>query len=219
MEETRVESGINLYSKLFGLMFLGVGLTAVVSIFCYNSGMAVHIAVENGFNMLLAIEIIVVVVFRFLLPKVSPTVATALFFIYAAINGVTISIIYLIYQMSSMLTILILSALLFAGFAIVGHTTKKDLTNLGNICIGVLFAGIIASLINLFMRNTMFDIVISWVMLLVFFGITAFDMQKIKIYEEEGIHGNKLYIYGALELYLDFINIFLRILSIFGKKK
>ena len=219
MEERKTNLGVSLYSKIFALMFLGLGLTALISFYCYNTGMTENLLIDGGFNLLLIIEVIVVIVFRLLLYKVSPMVATGLFFIYAAINGVTLSIIYYMYEMTSILTILLISALLFGGFAIVGYATKRDLTKLGSICMGVLIAGIIASLINLFMQNTMLDIALSWIILIVFFGITAYDMQKIKRYEEQGIIGDKLYIYGALELYLDFINIFIRILSLFGKRK
>lgn len=219
MEETKTNSGVSLYSKLFGLMFLGLGLTALISLYCYNSGLAYDLLEGVGFNVILVLELVVVIAFKFLLPKVSSMIATALFFIYAALNGATISLIYYIYEMNSIILILGISALLFGGFAVVGHTTKKDLTKLGTICFGVLIAGIIASLINLFLQNSMLDIVLSWIILIVFFGVTAYDMQKIKVMDEQGTYGNSLYIYGALDLYLDFINIFLRILALFGKRK
>ena len=84
----------------------------------------------------------------------------------------------------------------------------------------VLIVGIILSIINIFIGNSMLDIILDWVILLVFFGITVYDMNKIKSLQyEEGINQEKLYIYGAMQLYLDFINIFLRILSIFGKRR
>lgn len=84
----------------------------------------------------------------------------------------------------------------------------------------IFIAGLIVSIINLFIGNTMLDIILDWVILLVFFGITAYDMNKIKqLYLDENLDKSKLHIYGAMELYLNFINIFLRILSIFGKRR
>ena len=106
------------------------------------------------------------------------------------------------------------------GLALVGYKTKKDLSSWHTVLFGVLIVGLILSVINLFMGNSMLDIVLDWVILLVFFGITMYDMNKIKnLQYEEGLDQAKLHIYGAMELYLDFINIFLRMLSIFAKRR
>lgn len=219
MEEDTNMIDVNLYPKTFALMFLGLGLTAIISLVLYNSGTAYELAIGTGFDIILILELVVVIAFSFLLRKVSPMVATALFFIYAALNGVTLSVIYYLYEMQSIVSILGIAAGLFGIFAFLGYNSKIDLTKLGTICIGVLIAGIIASIVNLFLNNTMLDLILSWLILIIFFGITAYDMQKIKNMGQQGIHGDKLYIYGALELYLDFINIFLRLLRIFGKRK
>ena len=112
--------------------------------------------------------------------------------------------------------------ILYFAYATLNGVTlsERDISSWHNILFAVLIVGIILSIINIFIGNSMLDIILDWVILLVFFGITVYDMNKIKSLQyEEGINQEKLYIYGAMQLYLDFINIFLRILSIFGKRR
>ncbi|HBC84081.1 MAG TPA: hypothetical protein DCZ30_01105 [Clostridiales bacterium] len=98
--------------------------------------------------------------------------------------------------------------------------TKKDLSSWRTLLFGILIAGIILSLINLFLGNSMLDLMLDWIILFVFFGVTAYDVNIIKqLKQDASLNQEKLYIYGAMQLYLDFINIFLRVLSIFGKRK
>ena len=112
------------------------------------------------------------------------------------------------------------SAGVFGALAYAGYKTDKDISSMGNILMIGLIVGLILSLVNIFLSNSTLDIVLDWVILFVFFGITAYDMNKIKsLAEDPSLDQSKLHIYGAMELYLDFINIFLRILSIFGKKR
>ena len=104
--------------------------------------------------------------------------------------------------------------------AFFGYKTNKDLSNCRTLLFGVLIIGLILSLINIFFGNSMLDIIIDWVILLVFFGITAYDMNQLKqLQYDEGLDKNKLHIYGAMQLYLDFVNIFLRVLALFGKRR
>jgi FtsH-binding integral membrane protein len=104
--------------------------------------------------------------------------------------------------------------------ALYGYRTDNDLTKFAPLIFTTLLVGIIVSLINLFVGNSLLDIVISWFMLLLFSGITAYDLQKIKLLtQDSSLDQSKIHIYGALSLYLDFINIFLRLLSIFGRRK
>ena len=170
--------------------------------------------------MLLIVEIVVVLLFSFLFRKLSPTIVGILYFVYAMINGVTLSTIFYTFELNSIVYLFLGAALLFGGLAFVGYKTQRDLSNWRSILFGVLIVGLILSLINLFLGNSMLEIVLDWVILLVFFGITIYDMNKIKnLQYEDGIDQEKLYIYGAMELYLDFINIFLRLLSLFGKSR
>lgn len=209
-----------LMSKTFFWMFIGLLGTAIVSWYTYSSGLFVDIITNGYFNILLILEVVVVLLFSFLFKKLSPMFVAILYFIYSMLNGVSLSTIFAVFDLNSIIQLFIVSALLFGGFAIIGFITKRDLSSWHTLLFGILIAGIILSLINLFLGNSMLDLIIDWVILFVFFGITAYDVNKIKQLQfEPDLNKDKLYIYGAMELYLDFINIFLRVLSIFGKRK
>lgn len=201
-------------------MFLGLLGTAIVAWYTYSSGLFIDIIFKGYFNILLIVELVVVILFSLLFKKLPPTIVGILYFVYAMINGVSLSVIFVVFELNSIVWLFIASAVLFGGMALYGYKTNKDLSNWKTLLFGVLIVGLILSLINIFLSNSTLDIVLDWVILFVFFGVTAYDMNKIKqLQYEEGLDQSKLHIYGAMELYLDFINIFLRILSIFGKRK
>ena len=214
MEENKV------LSKTFLWMFLGLSVTGIVAWYTYSSELYINFFFYNTFYILLIVEIVVVLLFSFLFKKLSPTIVAILYFAYATINGVTLSTIFVLFEMSSIYLCFFISAVVFAGMAFWGYKTNVNLGRFAPMLYGFLIAGILLSVINLFMQRTMLDTVISVVVLAVFFGITAYDIQKIKQLQYSGlIPEEKLHIYGAMEIYLDFINIFLRILSLFGKRK
>ena len=165
-------------------------------------------------------EVAVVLIFSLLFKKLSPTVVTVLFFTYAFINGFTLSVIFAIYEMSSICYAFVGTAVLFGALAYLGYKTDKDISKLGTMLTVSLFVGIILTIINIFLKSSILNIILDWAILFIFCGLTAYDMNKIKKMQEMGFcEDEKLYVYGAMELYLDFINIFLRILSLFGKRK
>lgn len=210
----------NVLSKTFFWMFLGLLGTALVSWYTYSSGLFLTVLTGGFFGPLLILEIIVVLLFSFLFRKLPATIVGILYFLYAAINGVCITTIFYVFDLNSIILLFVVSSLLFGGFSLYGYVTKKDLSNWRTLLFGTLLAGLVASLFNLFFQNSTFDIIIDWIILFIFFGITAYDINKIKqLSLIDTIDQDKIHIYGAMELYLDFINIFLRILSIFGKKK
>lgn len=201
-------------------MFLGLLGTAIIAWYTYSTGLFAEIISGDYWSILLITEVVVVLLFSFLLKKLPPIVVGILFFVYAALNGVTLSTIFVIFDIYSIAYTFIATAVLFGGLALIGYKTKADLSKWHTILFGVLIVGVILSIVNIFMGNSMLDLVLDWVILLVFFGITIYDMNKIKnLSEEVELDQEKLHIYGAMELYLDFINIFLRILSIFGKRR
>lgn len=217
MEE---EKQNNLISKTFFWMFLGLLGSAVVAWYTYASGLYIDIIFKGYFNILLILELVVVILFSWLFRKLSPTIVGILYFLYSMINGVFLSVIFIVFELSSVVWLFIASAVLFGGMAFFGYKTNKDLSNWRTLLFGVLIIGLILSLINIFFGNSMLDIIIDWVILLVFFGITAYDMNQLKqLQYDEGLDKNKLHIYGAMQLYLDFVNIFLRVLALFGKRR
>ncbi|MCI8965435.1 MAG: Bax inhibitor-1/YccA family protein [Clostridia bacterium] len=219
--EVRTGSDIkNVLAKTFLWMFLGILGTAIVAVFTYTSGLAESFVFNGTYALICIAELAVVLIFSLLFRKLSPTAVTVLFFAYAMISGVTLSTIFYIYELSSIVIALFGSAGVFGALAYAGYKTDKDISSMGNILMIGLIVGLILSIINIFMASTMLEIVLNWAILAIFLGFTLYDMNKIKMilssneYEED-----KVAIYGAMELYLDFINIFLRILAIFGKHR
>lgn len=210
----------NFISKTFFWMFLGLLSTAGVAWYTYSSGLWFNILINDYFKALLISELVVVVLFSLLFRKLPSIAVAILYFLYSMINGVTLSTIFVVFELNSIVTLFATSSLLFGGFAFLGYITKKDLSKWYYLLFGTLLASIIISIVNIFLGNTFVDIFIDWIVLFTFFGITAYDMNKIKdLQYDNSVPSDKLYIYGAMQLYLDFINIFIRILSIFGKRR
>lgn len=136
------------------------------------------------------------------------------------INGVTLSVIFAVFELSSIITLFIASAVIYAVLALIGYKTKANLTSWSPYITVFLIAGIVLSIINLFLKNSLLDIGLDWFILVLFMGITIYDINKMKLLSEDpNLNNEKIHIYCAMQLYLDFINIFLRILSIFGKRR
>lgn len=210
----------NLITKTFFWMFLGLLGTAIVAWYTYSTDLLVDIVTSEAWAVILVVEIVVVLLFSFLFRKLSPTFVGILFFVYSMINGLTLSVIFAVFEMSSIIYAFLATAGLFGGLALYGYKTQKDISNWRTILYATLIIGLIISLINLFVGNEFVDIVLDWVILFVFFGLTVYDMNKVKqLQQDPEIDQSKVHIYCAMELYLDFINIFLRILSIFGKNR
>jgi len=155
--------------------------------------------------------------------KLSFPVAACLFAGYSILNGVTLSFIFVAYTYTSIATTFFVTAGTFAAMAVVGSITKRDLSKMGSILLMALIGLIIASVVNIFLKNTMMDLIVSAIGVLVFVGLTAYDAQKIRQMME--VYGNdvnsqtqKLAVMGALTLYLDFINLFLYLLRFFGRR-
>ena len=155
--------------------------------------------------------------------KLSLTTATLMFILYSVINGALLSSIFLLYTASSISTVFFITAGTFAAMAIVGYTTKTDLSSLGKILLMALIGLIIATVVNVFIKSSGFDMIISYIGVLIFVGLTAYDSQKIKQMllqaPDAGEGAQKVALLGALSLYLDFINLFIYLLRIFGKRE
>lgn len=203
--------------KVFLWMFMGLFATGIVSFVTYSTGYINSLALSGGFGIVLIVELLVVILFSLLFRKLSPFWASILFFIYAIVNGLTLSTIYVIYELSSIMLVFFATAIFFGILALIGYKTDKDLTKLGTILTVALIVALIVSIINIFVGATIIDIILDWVIIAIFAGLTMYDMQRIRHYESQ--MPEKGYIYGAMDLYLDFINMFLRLLSLFGKSR
>lgn len=226
MEENidRVVNGGNVtsnkvYIKTFMWMFLGLLATGVIATISFASGFTYNYLITL-WGPLALIELVVVLLFSFLARKLPPAVAGALFFIYSILNGITLSTIFVVFELASVILVFFATSAVFGACALFGYFTKVDLSKIRTIFLVTIIIAIIVSIINLFIGIPFVDTVIDWVVLLVFFGVTAWDMQKIKMYSENSnLTEDNIAIYCAMDLYLDFINIFIRLLRIFGRRK
>ena len=217
--EISIENKI--FGKTFFWMFLGLLGSGIIAWYTYSSGLFIDIVREGYFDILLVVELVPVVIFSLLFKKLPPVGVGILYFVYAMLNGVTLSVVFAVFDLSSIVILFIVAALAFAALAIVGYKTDKDLSSFGTYITVFLIAGIVISLLNLLIfKSSMLDLVLDWAILALFCGVTIYDINKIKSFQTASdISDDKLHIYFAMDLYLDFINIFLRILSLFGKKK
>lgn len=206
--------------QTFFRMFLGLIATAVIAFITYQTGAYIAIATSVSYSVLAIIEVVVVLVFSLAFRKLPPIAVTILYYVYAILNGVTMSVIFAVYDIGTISIAFFVTALMFGILALYGYKTKKDISKLSTIFVVGLIVGILVSIINLIIGNTIVDIIIDWFMLILFCGITAYDLNKIKN-TPDYIEANqeKLYVYYAMDLYLDFINIFIRVLSILGRRK
>ena len=206
------------YSKMFGWMFLGLLVTFLTGYVVANSYEILLLVAQVPFIIFAIIEIGLVLFFSFKIRTMSSTAAKICFLIYSFVTGLTFTYLFLVYELYSLIYVFGITSLLFGTFALIGHFTNIDLSKLGTFLFMGLFAIIICSLVNMFVGNETFDLVLTIIGIVIFLGYTAYDIQKVK-YNMDTFPGENLAIYGALELYLDFINLFLKLLSLFGKRR
>ena len=214
------EKQYKLIPMTFFWMFLGLLGTALIAIYSYNTDLVANIVLDGHYSIILIVELRVVILFTFLFRKLPATVVGILYFVYAMINGLTLSTIFYIFELDSIITLFFAAAALFAGLGFFGYKTNADISRWQPILTWTLVIGLIVSIINLFIGSSFLDIVVDWGILITMSGITIYDMNKLKMLASEPeIDQKKVHIYCAMQLYLDFINIFIRILSIFGKRR
>lgn len=208
-------------SKVFLWMTLGLLVTFATGYFvAVNENMVINIFSRGIHWVFMIVELILVFYLSARITKMSATSAKICFLLYSFVSGLTFSSIFIVYDLMSIFYVFIIAAIVFAIFGAIGYFTHLDLTKLGTFLLMALIAIIICMIINMFVSNEQFDLVISIISILVFIGFTAYDIQKVKLLgENSSIPEDNLAIYGALELYLDYINIFLNLLSIMGDSK
>lgn len=212
-------------ANVFSWMTFALVITGVTSWWFASSGLIEYIiqGPKLLFWLIALAPLGLVMVMGFSFNRLSVAALTAIFITYSAINGISLSTIFLVYSLSAIAKVFFITAGLFSTMAVIGYTTNTDLTKMGSILMMALIGIIIASLVNFFLQSSMMDYVISCIGVLIFTGLTAYDTQKIKRIgagvEYGSAEANKLAIMGALSLYLDFINLFLFLLRIFGGRR
>ena len=214
-----------LMRKVYVWMTLALVVTALSAYYVATTPAALYAIFSSKFMFfgLLIAEIVVVMAMTALINKMSFMVAALMMAAYSVLNGVTMSLIFVVYEMASIATTFFVTAGTFAAMAIVGYTTKKDLTKMGGILLMALIGLIIASVVNWFLQSETMSYVVSGIGVLVFTGLTAFDSQKIKemLMQCDTVNDGtqKLALLGSLTLYLDFVNLFLYLLRFMGNRK
>lgn len=205
----------------FLYMFLGLLVTGIISTFFANKILETGNFNVPAFFVALALEFVVVIAAQSAMKNNNVTLSYILFFAYSAINGFTLSIVLIAYTSESVVSVFFICAAVFGVMAAFGALTKLDLTNMGSILMVGLFGLIIACIINIFLGSERIDYIISIVGVVIFVGLTAYDTQKIKTLASThtGYSPAVIGIWGALELYLDFINLFLKLLRLLGKRR
>lgn len=209
-----------LLSKSFLWMCIGLLVTFVTGFgVASNERMLENIFEGSGFWIFIILEFILVIVLSVRVMKMSPTSAKICFILYSFVSGLTFSSIFVAYELFSVMYVFLLSSAIFGVMAFIGYKTNTDLSKIGFYLMMGLIAVIIVSIINVFVGNGTLEIILCILCIILFLGITAYDVQKIKSLEGSGLPEDNLAIYGALQLYLDFINIFLDLLRLFAENK
>ncbi|CDG21968.1 Inner membrane protein ybhL [Xenorhabdus poinarii G6] len=220
-------SGIQSYmAQVYGWMTCGLLLTAFVAGYVANTAEIFSIITSSNiiFYGLVIAQLALVFVLSGLVHKMSGALATGLFMLYSMLTGLTLSVIFVAYTASSIASTFIVSAGMFGALSVYGYTTKRSLSGLGNFLFMGLIGIVLASLLNLWLKNSALTWVITYIGVLVFAGLTAYDTQKLKEMGEELDMNDRenlrrYSITGALTLYLDFINLFLMLLRILGDRR
>lgn len=214
-----------LMQYVFLWMAAGLGITGLTSLLLFKNESLIYSLMSSKllFYGLIIAEIVVVVYLSARISRMSFGMATALFCAYALLNGLTLSPIFLLYTSQSIAETFFITAGTFSVMAIYGYFTKRDLTRWGSLLFMALIGLIIAMVVNFFLRSGVMSLVISIAGVLIFVGLTAYDVQKIKNLFADVDNANdevkKIAVLGALTLYLDFINLFLYLLRLFGRRR
>ena len=208
--------------KTFGWMTMCLLITALTAMGVVNSRLFYQIASSGAMWLLIIAELVLVFVLSARINKMSVTTATVMLIVYSVLNGATLSFIFLAYSLGSIAKTFFITTGMFGVMALVGATTKRDLSKMGSMLMMALIGLIIASLVNIFLRSSGFDWIISIIGVVLFTALTAYDVQRVKrlatasdLYDDTQV--GRLAIISALSLYLDFINLFLYLLRFFGR--
>ena len=227
-KQTQVQIRVNEFIRsVYNWMAIGLALTGFIAYYVASTPAILNLILGNQilfFGLIIA-ELALVFTISARVHRMQASTATALFVLYSALNGVTLSFIFIVYTRASIASTFFVCAATFIACSIYGWTTKRDLTSMGGFLMMGLIGIIIASLVNLFIRSSAMHMIISYIGVLVFVGLTAYDTQNLKamaVSQPSDVGASAMRkgaILGALKLYLDFINLFLMLLRILGNRE
>ena len=223
----RANTGLQVFmAQVYGWMTCGLLLTAFVAWYAANTPAVMEFVFSSNitfFGLIIA-QLALVFVISGMIQKLSPGLATSLFMLYSALTGLTLSSIFIAYTASSIASTFVVAGGMFGAMSLYGYTTKRDLSGFGNMLFMALIGIVLASLVNFWLKSDALMWAITYIGVIVFVGLTAYDTQKLKNLGEQIDTRDtqmlrKYSIVGALTLYLDFINLFLMLLRIFGNRR
>lgn len=223
----QARTGLQAYmAQVYGWMTCGLLLTAFVAWFAAGTPAVMEFVFSSKITFfgLIIVQLGLVFVLSGMVHKLSAGMATTLFMLYSALTGLTLSSIFYIYTTASIGTTFVVAGGMFGAMSLYGYTTKRDLSGFGNMLFMALIGIVLASLVNIWLKSTALMWAVTYIGVIVFVGLTAYDTQKLKnIGEQIDVRDTqnmrKYSILGALTLYLDFINLFLMLLRIFGNRR
>lgn len=208
------------YSRVFGWLFIGLILTfATGGIIASSEALTAIIFATPLYWVFMIAEVVLAIVLGARINKMKATTTKILYMLYTILSGLTFASIFILFQLQSILVIFLVAAISFGLFAILGKYTKIDLSKIGTYLVMALIGIIIIEIANIFILNHTLDIIACIIGLVIFFGYTAYDMQRITKYNDYGYTDDNMAICGAFSLYLDFINILLKLIRMFGKRR
>ena len=223
LAQAGVDTGFRDYIRaIYTYMAGGLALTGVVAYYAFSTGFYLAIARTPLIWLVMLAPLGMVMFLSFRIEKMSLVTAQTTYWIYAAVMGLSLAGIFMMYTGQSIARVFFISAGTFGAMSLYGYTTKTDLTRWGSFLFMGLIGVVIASVVNIFLKSSAVQFAVSVIGVLVFVGLTAYDTQKIKelyVYAEAGDTQGKKVVMGALRLYLDFINLFLMLLRLFGGRR
>jgi uncharacterized protein len=224
VDRAAIDEGLRSYMlRVYNYMASGLALTGIVAYLVAQSPAAMHAIFGTPlFWLVVFAPLILVFILSARIARMQASTAQALFWVYAALMGVSLASIFVVYTGTSIARVFFISAGAFAGLSLYGYTTRRDLSGMASFLMVGLIGVVLASLVNLFLHSTGLQFAVSVIGVLVFAGLTAYDTQAIKeLYfaGDEGDVATKKSVIGALRLYLDFLNLFLLLLQLFGNQR
>lgn len=207
----------NLFSKVFLWLAAGLFISFGVAFYVSTNENLVYNIFTKYYIWIIILELVLAFVLSLCITKLSKAMTIVLYIEYSAVTGLTLSSVFLAYELSSIIMIFLMTSIIFALLSVYGYVTKKDVSKIGPILFFGLIGIIIVTILNIFVfKNSSFDIWISIISIIIFLGFIVYDINLIKrkMYD---IDDDKLAVYGAFQLYLDFVNIFLDLLRLFGE--
>lgn len=208
------------YSNVFLWLFVGLLITFGSGYaLMYNPTMMKMIFGGMGYIIIFILQIGLCIYLTARINSMQPTTAKILYLFYTLLTGITFAALFLMFEMSSILFVFLVTSILFGIFAFIGKTTNIDLSKIGTFLFIGLIGVILLEIINIFLMNNTLDMVACIISIIIFLGFIAYDMQQIKYMSESGTDSDNMAIIGAFTLYLDFINVFIDLLRLFGKER